>query len=224
MKRASQIVCWSNGFQTLPAKTLRDSFQTHAPPLSKFIKMQTMEKKEKPILGPRDHFVILPRIFDHLDGLRLKKQGAVYLIPSHSVTALFGIRSALEPSGLNLIFSPATRDTGTVIAIADALREKADGIKGAIAAYVETGRARPSTLKKISVRFDHLVEIRESLIKEFGPMVKSGTKIFFDEAAKILSSEEKRIDKPEPKKKSAAPKAPPPGIEITINSSPGVFY
>lgn len=226
MKRASQIVCWSNAFNTVPAKQLRDSFEKHAPPLSKFIKMQTMDKKEKPILGPRDHFVILPRIFDHLDGLRLKKQGALYLIPSHSVTALFGIRAALEPSGLNLIFSPATRDTGTVIAITDSLNDKAAAIKEAITSYIETGRARPSTLKKISVRFDHLVEIKEALAKEFGMIVKTGTKLSFVEAADLLTSEESRIEKPQPKKKSKNAKPKPSAPEISISpleSSPQYF-
>ena len=225
MKRSSMIVFWSNGFSTISAKELRDSFERHAPPLSKFIKMQTMAKEEKPILGPRDHFVILPRIFDHLDGLRLKRQGALYLIPSHSVTALLGVRSALEPSGLNLVFSPATRDVGTVKAIADALTNKAEEIGSALSSYIETGRARPSTLKKISVRFDHLVEIRNQLSKEFGSMVKSGTKIAFDESAKALSKEEKREEKQSAKGKAPEAKtpAPIPEIEVSIKMD-NVFY
>lgn len=225
MKRSSTIVFWSNGFQTISAEELRDSFEKHAPPLSKFIKMQTMSKKEKPILGPRDHFVILPRIFDHLDGLRLKRQGALYLIPSHSVTALLGIRSALEPSGLNLVFSPATRDPGTIKSIVDALNGKAEEIGSALSSYIETGRARPSTLKKLRVKFDHVVEIKNQLSKEFGSMIKSGTKIAFDDVAKSLSKEEKREEKQGAKGKAPEVKAPAPIPEIEVSiKMDNVFY
>ena len=112
---------------------------------------------------------------------------------------------------------------GTVKAIADALTNKAEEIGSALSSYIETGRARPSTLKKVRIKFDHIVEIKNQLSKEFGSMVKSGTKIAFDEVAKSLSKEEKREEKQSAKGKAPEVKAPAPipEIEVSINN---VFY
>ena len=223
MKKNSMIVCWSNGFKTLPTKDLKESFETHAPTLAKWIKMSSMSGVEKSILSSRDHFVILPRIFDSLDGLRLKRQGALYLIPAHAAGSLIGVRAALEPSGLNLIFSPATRDAGTVIAIGDALAEKAHEARGAITAYIETGRARPSTMKKIAVRFDHLAEIKTKLAKEFGGVIKSSTKEAFSEVEGLILKETKRIDGLEgPTEKRKQKEEAIPEIEIAPSPVPVV--
>ena len=137
----------------------------------------------------RDSYAFLPKMFKALHGVPLKKQGAVYFIPSPSCDLVTGLNKALEPTGLNLVNIPINhqmiKGTNLDDAVSDGIMASIDDLAKKVEAATTSGKARPWTVVK---RFDDLEDL-----KNYAYIFKDVLKDKIDDVNKLADQVEQSI-------------------------------
>lgn len=135
-----------------------------SPPVAKLIKTFNDERS---MVTARDSYSFLPKMFRELHGVPLKKQGAIYFIPSPYTDNVDGLNKALANTGLNLVNIPINHamlsanggsdPTNLDGAISDGVMQSIDDLEKKVTAAISSGKARPSTVVK---RFEDLESLK----------------------------------------------------------------
>jgi len=135
---------------------------TDDPDFAPVKKLMVIYEAERSKITARDSFAFLPKMFEALGGVRVKKQGCVFFVPSPYDEEIENLEKAISVTGLNIVRWPINRGDVTKAhkkMIQSGLENKLEEFEAKLEAKIESGEnVRPTTIDR---RFKELKAIND---------------------------------------------------------------